>query len=116
MVEPDNVFQEKARVIKSELQALRRKNLSDQIQLLKDNFPEVSEDAKNFIYEAGHLPWDFEVAFMEGSVADLRKKYNVRPSRHRPDPEDVSPLTDIFCEACDLFLQKIEVEINPSRF
>jgi hypothetical protein len=102
---PSGFRSDQATRLKQELAWLRRQSLRQQIDLLKASFPELWADAERFVSLTQAQPWEFGAAFVEGEVAELKDTYQVRESRHRPDSEEVTALTDLFYEACALVEQ-----------
>jgi hypothetical protein len=85
-----------AQHILSEIRRLKKQSLAAQLSLIEEQHPTVFADAERFLAATNYLPWEFPVAFDEGEVGALVKKYAVPTARHRPSAASVSPLTDLF--------------------
>jgi len=93
---------QRAATVRARLLALRKRRLTESIDLLREAFPEVMTDAERFLQGNYWMPWDFGVALTGGELGALRDKYDVPSGRGRPHHEDVPALTDMFCRACEL--------------
>ena len=60
------------------------------------------QDAGFFFARFRGMPWEYAAAFLDKRVSAVQGKYDVHFRRSRPSSEDVSPLTDLFYEACEL--------------
>jgi hypothetical protein len=86
----------------SQLREERAELLLQQVAVLEATFPEAVADARRFVAGTHALPWEFAVAFVGDEYRAIQEKYEVQPSRHRPELASVLPLTNVFFDACEL--------------
>lgn len=114
--ELNNLIEEKAEQVRSELRRLEKRNLVEKTQIVRESFPNIFSDAEKFVTSTNYMPWEFGVAFgLGGELGELQKKYEVPHGRHRPYYHTVSPTTDMFCQASELVMKRIHVE-NQERW
>lgn len=100
-----------AQRLRAQLDQARREMLLTEIRLIQEAFPDLWRDAERFVRESYAQPWEFVVAFQDGELGAIKDKYGALDSqRHRPYPDQVEPITDIFYEACELAARLIQLE------
>lgn len=104
-----------AQRVRKKLLRLRLECLTSQLDLLAEEYPEVVSDAETFVRSTNSMPWEFHVAFADGEIQELKEKYGVLSSRHRPDASEVNPEVDLFYEACELVDQIDRLEHKVSK-
>lgn len=95
---PEN--QQKAKAAADQIQRASLDHLQVRTTILLTTCPDILDDAYRFIGKtAGCMPWNLLPDDEEAEV--IAFKYGARWSRQRPDPAEVSPVTDIFYECAE---------------
>jgi hypothetical protein len=92
--------------VRSELREVRRDALATEMQLIQEALPEVWADAERLVIATHHMPWEVGAAFLDGELGAIQDKYEVPIMRRRPGSDTVGPLTDIFCDPCELVAER----------
>lgn len=106
-----------ARSIRALLDQRRADLRATDLELIRAAFPDVVADAERFLrqQEVPYRPWEFGVMFAEGELGQLQETYAIRPARHRPSTDAVSPIADLFCEACELIFIQVMAERRQNK-
>ncbi len=94
-------------VILTQSHALKTESLARRLALIRAAAPEVVADAERYVeLRPATPPWADVVLSSLGEELDaLRDRYDIHFCRHRPNPRDVIPQTDLFYEAWQLLAE-----------
>ena len=92
--------------VRAQLREMRRADSVAEMELVQAALPEVWADAERLVSETHHMPWEVGAAFLEGELGAIQDKYDVPIMRRRPESDTVGPLTDLFCDACELVAER----------
>ena len=83
--------------VSTTLCARRRGLVASQLEHLAAAFPAVRSDARLYRQASVNAPWElYDVLNPEEPIRSLREKYQLATTKHRPHPDDVPPLTNLF--------------------
>lgn len=116
---PEN--NQRAQEILSELEktdqgfvAVRAGFLEKRVEYLQEHFPEVLEDARRLVGATSEPPW--EAAYFPDDQTELiAMKYDVQWARHRPHPDDISLVTNLFYECAETVLELSQLESGQAN-
>jgi hypothetical protein len=93
-----------APAVQAELAAIEARSIAERLGLLRATFPDVVADAERFLSHFWGMPYELVMIDAEDPAAALQDTYDLGFRRRRPPADEVSPLTDLLYEACELLM------------